>query len=300
MKRIRILGAIVVLALMVGAGPAFGQEATPEAISAEPTLLLYSTVGRMLGGDMSNAVTPATVDNDLLAFPADWAVVGVGTTNQPLRSGEMMPGGTAGDLHYWWADPSSASHADIIDFQRWLILLPTPAADATPDAAATPYVDFNPEFPFLALAIADPDSAVVLHAQNVADFNAWLKEMIQAEDITLAGIQVSGTFGQVKTSVSYNIPRTGLDLSGGYVGAAHFYFGDYPSGEWIMNGLYASDSDVQPLIATGTETVHLHGYQPDTMLGGHIGSAAAVDVAVTLYPLKVVDRELDTPAPTAP
>ncbi len=294
-----VLAALVGLLLLLSMAPAFGQEMTATVTTAEPTLLLYSTVSRMLGGDMSNAVTPATVENDLQAFPANWAVVGVGTTNQPMRSGEMMPDGTAGDLHYWWADPSSASHAAVVDLGAYLVPIPTPAPNATVEASISMPVDFNPEFPFLALAIADPATAVTLQAQNIDDVYAWLMTTISAKGIWLAGIQVTGQFGEVKTSVSYNIPRTGLDLSNGYVGADHFYFGDYPSGQWVMNGLYAASPDVQPIIATGTNTLHLHGYQTGTMLGGHITAAAGTDITVTLYPIQTIDRELDAPAPTA-
>ncbi len=295
-KLLKVLAAVVGLSLLLSVAPAYGMQ-TETATVAEPTLLLYSTVGRMLGGDMSNAVTPATIENDLQAFPPGWAVVGVGTTNQPGRSGELMPDGTAGDLHYWWADPASASHAAVIDLGSYLIPLPTPAPNATAEAVISMPIDFNPEFPFMALAIADPATAITLHAQAVDDVYAWLRTAIADEGILLAGIQVTGQFGEVKTSISYNIPRTGLDLSEGYVGEDHFYFGDYPSGQWVMNGLYAASPDIQPMIATGTNTVHLHGYMPDTLLGGHITAAAATDITVTLYPIQTIDRELDAPAP---
>src|SRR5690242_9737791 len=47
------------------------------------TLLVYNTVQGLLSGDLLNAVTVPLVRSDLAAFPADWPVVGVGTTNMP-------------------------------------------------------------------------------------------------------------------------------------------------------------------------------------------------------------------------
>lgn len=69
-----------------------------DAAGDEPTLLLYSTVERMLGGDMANAVDVTTIEADLSVFPATWTVVGVGTTNQMMRNGELMPDGTVADV----------------------------------------------------------------------------------------------------------------------------------------------------------------------------------------------------------
>ena len=60
---------------------------------------------------------------------------------------------------------------------------------------------------------------------------------------------LEGEFGRVTTSVSYNLPATGLDLSGGYVGADYFRFGDYAPAVWQMNGLYTSTPALQPVIA---------------------------------------------------
>ena len=285
MKRVTLLTLWVFLLF---AGVVLAQDATVD----EPTLLLYSTVERMLSGDMANAVDPQTVEADLEAFPLTWVVVGLGTTNQPMRNGELMPDGTAADVDFWWADPSSTTEADIID------IAPDEAEAAAAPEAATPAaepVDPDPEFPFLGLAIADPETAIVVTAEDVENVHTWLRAALEAEGITLAGIALEGEFGAVNTTVAYNIPLTGLDLSAGYVGDDYFRFGEYAPATWRMNGLYAAEPELQPVISTAGNPVHLHGYQPDTMLGGHIASAAATDVTVTIYPLEVIQQELNDP-----
>lgn len=274
------------VALMITLLLLTGIAGAQDALTDESTLLLYSTVERMLSGDMENAVDVPTVESDLRAFPADWIVIGLGTTNQPLRNGEMMPDGTVADVEYWWADPSSASEADIVDI--------APDADdteATPEAS----VDPEPAFPFLGLAVADPEDALVFSAEAVEDVHVWLRALLEEEGITLAGVRLDGTFAEVTTTVAYNIPLTGLDLSGGYVGDDYFRFGAYETTVWRINGLYAADPDLHAVVSTHGNPLHLHGYQPDTMLGGHIATATAIEVTATLYPLANIRQELNDP-----
>jgi len=64
-----------------------------------------------------------------------------------------------------------------------------------------------------------------------------------------------------------------------------------------MDGVYASAPALQPIISTAGNPVHLHGYQPDSMLGGHITSAEAIHVTATIYPLdQVLIRRGSVPA----
>ena len=86
----------------------------------------------------------------------------------------------------------------------------------------------------------------------------------------------------------YNLPLTGLDLSGGYVGEDYFRFAEYITATWTINGLYAADPAMEPVISVADHPLHLHGYQPETMLGGHVGRASAISVTATVWPLSQV------------
>src|SRR5215212_10479905 len=92
-----------------------GRRAWSFHVEAEATLVVYNSCARLLAGDLVHTVRVDEVQHDLARFPADWPVVGVGTTDWNGRNGEMMPDGTAGALHFWWADPGSASHAALHD-----------------------------------------------------------------------------------------------------------------------------------------------------------------------------------------
>lgn len=254
--------------------------------TARPSLLVYNTVERLLAGDLVHTVTIADVQIDLTTFPPDWPVVGVGTTAWIGRNGEMMPDGTAGQLHFWWADPGSPSQADVMD------LISDEGRRIKDESSFVvgrwSFVGPKAQFPFLALAIGDPTTVVTWTLRDVEDVHAWLEEKLTASGIDLAGLQLRGQFGPVKTSVVYNLPLTGLDLSGGYVGEDYFRFHEYITATWTMNGLYAADPALQPVISVAGHPLHLHGYQPGAMLGGHVGRASAISVTATIWPLSQV------------
>lgn len=278
---------------LIPAGPARVQ-ASPGVLSApgliaapgpvaqqsvsQPTMLVYNTAQGLLAGDLQHAATMASVKQDLQAYPSDWPVVGVGTTNQADGTGELILDGTAGALHFWWADPSSPSQAAVSD----LTLSPASGAIA---------------FPFIALGVADPSTAMTATLDNVDNVHTWLNDQLSAAGISLAAIHLEGTFGDVMTSVSYNIPPTGVDTSGVYSNSDFFHTPAYPSGSWIMDGIYAAAPALQPVVSTAGNPVHLHGYQPGPMLGGHISSASAVNVTATIWPL---DQVVVRPTPIEP
>jgi hypothetical protein len=242
---------------------------------AEPTLLVYNSVTGLLAGDLGHTVTVPEVEADLTPFPSEWPVVGVGTTDWRGRNGEMMPDGTAGALHFWWADPDSPSHAALHD-------------DADPGYVAR--LHHAVRIPFLALAIADPATALTWPLEPTDDVAGWLRARLAAAGIELAGLRLRGEFGLTKTTDSYNLPTTGFDLCGGYVGEDHFRFVDYEQGGWVMNGLYAAEPALAGLIAVPNDPLHLHGYQPGAMVGGHVGRAVARSGTATLWPLQAVVR----------
>jgi hypothetical protein len=234
-----------------------------------PTLLVYNSAQGLLSGDLAHAISPAMVQAEIDTFPSNWVTLGVGTTNQVMRTGELIPDGTARDIRFWWADPDSPSQADVSN------LVQIPGLTSV-------------ELPFLAIGIADRATAVELTLSGVADIHARLKQELLGAGIELAAVRIEGTFGEVMTTVSYNIPPTGIPSGSVYSSSDFFRFGDYPDGEWDMDGVYAAPEALQPVISTAGNPLHLHGYQPTMELGGHIVSAEAEQVTARIYPLSQV------------
>jgi hypothetical protein len=229
-------------------------------------MLIYTNTNPLPSGDFSHVVTVGMVQDELARFPADWLVSGVGATDWEDNVGEVLPSGTAGDLPFRWVDPGSRSHADVVDLRT----------DPRGPGA---------HFQFLGMAIGNPTEATLFDMQDVPDVHARIREKINALQLNFAGIELEGDFGPVQSRVAYYWPRTGYDQQApDYVAADHFHFIDYDGGQWRMAGMYTRKPELQPLSA-GEQGLHLHGYSAGAMRGGHILSAAARDVRVTIWPL---------------
>jgi hypothetical protein len=245
------------------------------------SLLIYNTVDRLLRGDLFHTVTTADVIDDLAAFPPDFPLVGIGTTSWLRRNGEVIAEGSAASSRFLWADPESKPVGQVIDvcWQR-----PTPGGTAL----VTPRLDDNDEqanFPFLAVAVCDPAQSLrwdMADAPNAHE--AVTKELVSA-NVGVAGVQLRGKFGRVETTDAYNMPLGGLDLSKGYTGDQFFRFAQYEGDVWVMSGIFAANSSLQPFISVAGRPLHLHGYRGEERDGGHIVRAEAVEVSITAYPL---------------
>lgn len=245
------------------------------------TLLVYNTADRLLHGDLFHTVTPQNVMDDLAAYPADFPIVGVGTTNWLRRNGEVIVDGRIDTPRFFWADPEGMPVGQILN-----LCFETPTDHGTP--LITPRVDDDDRqahFPFLVVAIGDPANALMLSASNVASAHEWLIGEMSQRNIGVAGVQVRGTMGTVKLADAYNVPLTGLDLSKGYVGEDYFRFCEFSVSEWRLNGVYAANASLQPFFSVVGVPLHLHGYRPDALEGGHIVSAQVLEATATLWPL---------------
>ncbi|MEP7293941.1 MAG: hypothetical protein ABI835_19295 [Chloroflexota bacterium] len=285
----RILFVCFALIMTIGATFGFAHDG-----EHEPTLIVYSTVSDLLAGDVSMGATIPEMNEELEAFLPDWAVVGVGTTTQVERNGELMPEGTADAVHYWWVDPSSESMSAVVDLAgvgalREEMAMATPIAGATAEASGV-NVDFEPEFPFIGLAVADPEEALTFEMTDVENLHDWIVATLAETDITVAGLQVTGDFGAVSTTVGYNLPPEGIDTSQGtYMSSEHFHFIDYAEpAAWMMQGFYVTDPELDGVVTAVGAKVHLHGFQPEALLGGHIASAIVEHATLTVYPLENV------------
>lgn len=236
----------------------------------EATLLVWSSVARLLAGDLSHTVTVPAVQAALTRFPGAWPVVGVGTTDWDGRNGEMMPDGRADALHFWWADPRSRSHAALHD-------------DADPAYVAA--LGHAVRFPFLALAVGDPAAARTIELGTAPDLHAALTERLAALRLDLAGVQVRGRLGAAHTTDAANLPRAHHELCGAPHLGLRLRAVDYAPGEWVVNGLYAAAPAWQETVSQPDAPLHLHGYQPATMRGGHLHAAPSEAVRITVWPL---------------
>ncbi len=255
-------------------------------------ILAYNTVERLLKGDYFHFSSVEDVLGDLESFDRDWPILGIGTTNWYRRNGEAIVAGTAGEPRLLWADPNSEPVGRILDLLA-----------ENPDhleELKSPFVgedESKPQFPFIALAICNPESKSTTTIPAGAKVHDWAIERFATENIGLAAIQVHGTLLNVKSTAAYHLPLGGVDLKQGYAEDSIFKFIEVDSGTWNLQGLFAVNPTIQEVLSVPGIPLHLHGYEIENRIGGHINQAIATETTeITIFPIQDINiriRNLD-------
>ncbi|MEM6821449.1 MAG: acetolactate decarboxylase, partial [Verrucomicrobiota bacterium] len=247
-----------------------------------PTLLAYNTVERVLRGDFFHTVDRDTLVTDLSSFPKSWDVNGIGTTNWYRRNGETMISGNAGEPGIMWSDPEGDQPMEVID------LFHEAPSDSGGDLISPSIHDQEGDvtFPFLAVAVGDPDSVAIFEKKSCDDVHAWLWRLFNNENIGLAGLELSGTFTNVEYSTAFYLPLEGIDLSAGYKANGSLKTATRENGIWKMGGVFAANVTLQRMLSVEGLPAHLHGYETSTRVGGHIIRMEAENIKVKIWPLK--------------
>jgi hypothetical protein len=221
------------------------------------TLLVFNTAERLLRGDFFHCASTAEIARELAVFPADWPILGLGTTNRLGRHGELMIAGPAGRPSFRWVDPVDELHA---------IELP---------------IDDCVDLPFAAVVARSPD-APCFQWQLGGDeplFDA-IEQRCESENLGLAALEVNGSFGATEHQVMCDIPIGGV--RDGATARASLTASD--GLRWQAAGLFAANETIRLMLAHGSAAVHLHGHVPGVG-GGHLNAADAHDVSITVWPV---------------
>jgi uncharacterized protein (TIGR03437 family) len=232
----------------------------PPMCAAAGQAIVYNTVADLLAGDLWDVATPAQVAADFAELPGDWPLMGVGTTAEPARNGEVIGFGTAMAPELVWSDPEFP---------------PTVRTLTTQD------------IPFLGLAAGDPATAISAEAEPSRPIHQQVIELAQANGLAFAGVRVSGRVSNVNYSIAHNLLKEGTPLTDPTVDKAPFqlFFTVDDDVMWELSGFYAASAIVQGLVSVQGAPVHLHGFQLDRSRAGHVGSAIAEQAEIRLYPL---------------
>jgi hypothetical protein len=234
-----------------------------------PAAYVYNSVADLLAGDLYEVTTRQHILDDVSALPRDWPLMGVGTTSQVAKNGEIFVLGTVGDPQIFWADP----------------VYPQPVRAITDEA-----------LPFMAVAGGDPASAIIAPATPGQPIHAQVRALAEAHGLLLAGVRISGEFGETAYSVAYNLEKHGTPLHDPSVdkGPYQLLLSAPSAADWEFSGFYAATEALQALVSVVGAPVHLHGMQADGARSGHIGAATTGAAEIRLYPLPPpVRRECD-------
>jgi predicted DNA-binding protein with PD1-like motif len=237
--------------------------------SVEPSATVYNSVADLLAGDLWEVTTVPSVLAGLPPVPSDWPLMGVGTTDQTARNGEVFVLGTVASPEILWVDSD----------------YPQPVRAVTKE-----------QLPFLAIAWGDPAKAIVASASPGQPLHAQVQALAELHGLTFAGVRVSGRFQEASYSVAYNLEKHGTPLVDPSADKARYQLllSAQEPAEWEFSGFYAAAKEAQALVSVVGAPVHLHGTQVDRARAGHLGAAIVESAEIRLYPLSPpIKRQCD-------
>jgi hypothetical protein len=242
------------------------------------TLIALNTVDRLLRGDFFHTVSLEEVLAELRAFPPEWPVSGLGTTNWYRRNGEIQIEGRAGSASFLWADPGAGSPGRILDL---LTDRPEHADELTTPSMTDD--EREPRMPFVAIGVGDPERAQKMELDPGGDVHAVIQRACEEANIGLAALKLEGELRTADYEEASHIPLGGVPTFDA-LGKEH---GHAEGERWRVSGLFAANPTVQNIISVLGRPVHLHGRSVDSNVGGHIASATGgATLTADLWPLQ--------------
>ena len=251
----------------------------------QSTILAFNTVERLLKGDFFHFSTAADITKELNNFNNKWPVIGLGTTNWYKRNGEAIVEGMSENPLFLWADPESSPPGKLINLNH--------EHPIHEESLQSPFIgaeDTIAQFPFMAIALCDPNELQKYTLSSGEVIHEWLEEKFISENLGLAAIHIKGKLDGVKTTTACHIPIGGVDLNDGYSLESSFKFIEYKTGNWSMQGLYGVNPTIQQILSIPGHPLHLHGYEVDNNRGGHINQAFSTSTThITVYPIRNIN-----------
>jgi len=256
--------------------------------ASRPILFSYNTVERLLRGDFYHTVDWESVSAELARFPGDWPLIGIGTTNWFKRNGETIIQGTVKEPRVLWSDPEGENPMHIIDLHEQGPCLKgpeliSPSVEGKESAAA---------YPFLAVAVCQPETALQWECPATENVHLWIQEKMVQENVGLAAVLISGPCTYVKYASAFYLPLEGLKLVDGYNAKNNLKLAEHEKGDWCVGGIYAANPTIQNIISVEGLPLHLHGYEKESRVGGHVIQIQTLGARVTVWPLKDLVMEL--------
>ena len=118
---------------------------------------------------------------------------------------------------FLWADPQTTVTGSVLDLMK--------DSPSHPSDLKSPFVgkdDAIPQFPFLAMAVCDPENVREFLIPAGANLHQFIQNLCSEENIGLAAIQAEGKFEQVQYTTACYLPIGGIDPDQGYAAAINF------------------------------------------------------------------------------
>lgn len=233
----------------------------PSALAENPNrLFFFNTLADLLKGDLWQWVSQQDVMRHLYIYPERFLVMGMGTTTWPERMGEVLVTGTVGNTVFQWANPEYPYRVQNIQ---------------------------DGVFPWLQVAVLDPRSALDWTLERAQDLHAALMERFRQEGIDRCAISVEALTTHVEYTLTYRIPKTGLDLT--VPGGKEAYlraFQEDVKAKWLFRGIYVDEALASKCGLPPGQPLLLVGQNRETQNGGLIRLARVHSARIHYFPIE--------------
>ncbi len=223
-------------------------------------LLLFNTISDLLKGDIWQLVTQEELGRHLYVYPESYRVIGIGTTNWPERMGEVMVRGTVGKTSFLWANPEYPYQLRTIS---------------------------DGIFPWIQVAVCDPKSALKHNLDRTQDLHAAIIDQMRQERIRICAVHVEAVAVHVEYSMTYRIPKSGIDLTAPQGRDAYVRsFQDESRSRWTIHGIYVDEEIAQACGILPGQPLLLVGQNRETNNGGLVRLARVQSAQIQYYPME--------------
>jgi hypothetical protein len=232
-------------------------------------LLIFNTLADLLRGDIWQWITQEEVGRYLYIYPEQYQVIGIGTTNQPERMGEVIVRGSVGKTSFQWANPEYPYQVRALR---------------------------DGVFPWIQVAVVDPKRGLNWTLERTSDLHEAIIDQMRREGIRICALSMEATTSYVEYSLTYRIPKSGMEPS--TPGRRNEYFRafqDESRGRWLLYGIYVDEGFSRSAGMTPGQPLLLAGYNRDTQNGGLVRLAKIQNAQVQYFPIethKVFKSEL--------
>lgn len=230
------------------------------ALAQSPNrLLFFNTLADLLRGDLWQWISQQDLLRRLYIYPERFLVIGLGTTNWPERMGEVLVTGSVAETTFQWANPEYPYRVQSIK---------------------------DGVFPWIQLGVVDPKSGLDWSLERSQDLHGTLIEKFRQEGIDRCALSIEATTSMVEYTITYRIPKTGLDLSvpGGkaqYVRS----FRQEGKAKWVFHGIYVDESLASSCGVPPGQPLLLAGYHQESLNGGLVRLARVQSARIRYFPI---------------
>ncbi|MGQ9859640.1 MAG: CARDB domain-containing protein [Thermodesulfobacteriota bacterium] len=222
-------------------------------------LFFFNTLSDLLRGDLWQWISQQEVVRHLYIYPERFIVVGLGTTNWPERMGEVLVSGTVDKVRFQWANPEYPYR--IQDIQDGV-------------------------FPWIQVAVVDPKNFLELDLERTDDLHGELVRRFRTRRVDRCALVIDAQTNQVEYSLTYRIPKSGLDLT--VPGGKEAYlraFKEVAQANWIFQGIYVDEALASGCGVPPGQPLLLMGRNTRTQNGGLIRRARIQAARVQYFPI---------------